>query len=236
MSDRVLSEPEHEKSILRQLKIAVVLLVLSNIALGGVSFYFLRAIDRKYSDLIDQAVPTLNDMHTLTALRVEAMRDTSPTLFGDSPQARAEALERARVAIGRERDLRDGILRRIWLSRETEERVNFQNTGERFSRAATEVIGLLESGKTAEANQRREESLRPAFEHYIAATEKAADLLGAQSLRTSDEYTERTLSISKLMLGLGSWPVLIMGIFLMITGVFIMAVLLKVFVFPEESI
>lgn len=221
---------------MRQLKIVIVALVLSNIAVGAFSFYFLRAVDRKYSDLIDQAVPILNDMHTLTALRTEAMRSTSPTLVGDSPQSRAEALERARAAIGRERDLRDGILRRVWLSGQNEERMEFENTGKSFTRAAAEVIGLLESWKDAEANQRREESLRPAFEHYIAATKKAADVLGAQSMRASDEYSERTVSISKMMLGLGSWPVLIMGIFLLITAVFVIAVLLKVFVFSEESI
>jgi hypothetical protein len=113
--------------------------------------------------------------------------------------------------------------------------VDFQNAGEGFSRAAAEVIGLLESGKSVEANKRREESLRPAFERYIAVTKKAADLLGARSLRTSDEYTERTVSISKVMLGLGTWPVVILGIFLMITGVFIIAVLLKVFIFPDEA-
>jgi hypothetical protein len=236
MSDRVFSEPEHDKSILRQLKIVIVLLVLSNIALGGFSFYFLRAIDRKYSDLIDRAVPTLNDMQTLTAVIGDAMRSTNPVLFGETSQSRTEGAQKARVAIERDRDLRDGILRRQWLTRDTDERVDFQNAGEEFTRAAAGVIGLLEAGQATDAHQRREQSLRPAFNRYVTTTTKAADVLETQSMKTSDLFTERTLSISKLMLGLGSWPVLIMGIFLAITAVFIIAVLLKVFFFAEESI
>src|SRR6266851_3272340 len=134
MFDRIFSEPEHEKSMLRQLKIIIVVLVLSNIALGGFGFYFLRAIDRKYSDLI-------------------------------------------------------------------------------------------ESGRTADASKQREESLRPAFERYLETTTKAADVLEAESLKTSDLFTERTVSMSRIMLGLASWPVMILGIFLLITAVFIIAVL-----------
>ena len=236
MFDRIFSEPEHEKSMLRQLKIIIVVLVLSNIALGGFGFYFLRAIDRKYSDLIDRAIPTLNDMQTLTAVSMKAMRTTDPTLFGESSQSRPGRIQAARVALERDRDLRTSILKREWLSRDTEERVDFQSAGEVFSRAAAEVIDLLESGRTADASKQREESLRPAFERYLETTTKAADVLEAESLKTSDLFTERTVSMSRIMLGLASWPVMILGIFLLITAVFIIAVLLKVFIFRDESI
>ena len=236
MSNRVFSEPEHEKSMLRQLKIIIVVLVLSNIALGCFGFYFLRAIDRKYSDLIDRAVPTLNDMQTLTAFSGDAMRATNPVLFGGTTQSRTEAAQRARVALERDRALRNSILKREWLTRDTDERVDFQNAGEDFNRAAAGVIGLHEAGQATDARQRREQSLRPAFNRYVTATTKAADLLEAQSMKTSNLFTARTVSISKIMLGLGSWPVMIMGIFLIITAVFIIAVLLKVFIFREESV
>jgi hypothetical protein len=50
----------HENSMLRQLKVLVILLLLSNIALGAFGFYFLRRIDQRYSSLIVQAVPAMN--------------------------------------------------------------------------------------------------------------------------------------------------------------------------------
>jgi len=235
MRDQASSEPEHEKSAFRQLQIIVVLLIFSNIALGVLGYYYLRAIDRKYSVLIEQTVPTLNDMQTLTAVSVNALRSTNPVLFGETLQSRTQAAQQARDALERDRDLRNRILKRESFSRETAEWVDFQNSGEDFSQAAAEVVGLLEAGQTTDGQQRREQSLRPAFNRYVSATTKAADLLRAQSLRTSDIYTERTGSISKMMLGLGSWPVMIMGIFLMITAVFIIAVLLKVLVFRGEA-
>src|SRR5205814_8803362 len=79
-----------QSSTLRQLKLLVVVLVLSNIGLGIFSFYLLRSVDRTYSDLIDRSVPVLNDLQTLTALAVRAMRGTHPTLFGENGRNRED--------------------------------------------------------------------------------------------------------------------------------------------------
>jgi len=235
MPNRVFSGPDNELSILRQLKVLVVVLILSNIALGFLGFYFLRALDRKYSRLIDQAVPTLHQLQTLTAASLDAMRSTNPTLLGDSPQSRTEMLQRARVAIERDRDLRDRALKREWLSTETDERLNLETAGETFSRAATEIVSLFESGDRVEASRQREQSVRPAFDRYVAATTKAADALRAQSLRRSDTLTATTGSVSNMLLGLASWPVIILCAFLLITAVFVIVILLKVFFFTQEA-
>jgi hypothetical protein len=235
MSNRGLSAFGDQTLTLRRLKVLVVVLILSNIALGIYGFYFLRAIDRKYSDLIDRAVPTLNDMQTLTMFIGDAMRSTNPTLFGDNPQSRAEMSQRARTALERERDLRNSILKREWLSRDAEERLNFQNAGDTFSQTAAEVISLFESGESAEASRQREQSLRPAFNRYVTATTKAADVLEAESLRTSDILTASTVSTSKIMLGLASWPLMALGAVLLVTAVFIILVLLNVFFRHKEA-
>jgi hypothetical protein len=235
MSNRVFSGPRDERSILRQLKILVAILVLSNVALGVFGFYFLRTVDRKYSSLIAQAVPTLNDLQTVTAMSVEAMRSTNPALFGDSPQSRAEMVQRARVALERDRGLRSQALQREWLSRDAEERLNFQNAGDAFSRTAAEVIDLFESGQSAEASRQREQSLRPAFHRYVAATTKVADELKAKSVETSGTLTARTVNISNMMLGLASWPVMLLCVFLLGMAIFVIVVLLRLFL-SEETI
>jgi hypothetical protein len=237
MPNRVLSGPaDDQTSILRQLKILVIVLILSNIGLGIFGFYFLRTIDRKYSTLIALAVPTLNDMQTLTMFIGDAMRSTNPTLFGDNPQSRAEMSQRAHTALERDRDLRNSILKREWLPRDAEERLNFQNAGDAFSRTAAEVVGLFESGESAEASRQREQSLRPAFNRYVTATTKAADVLEDESLRTSDILTASTVSTSKIMLGLASWPVIILCGFLLITALFVIGVLLKVLFSGREAV
>jgi chemoreceptor-like protein with four helix bundle sensory module len=236
MPNHVLGRPGDEGSILRQLKVLVILLLLSNIALGVFGFYFLRALDRKYSSLIGQALPTLNDLQTLTAGSMEAMRSTNPTLFGQSSPSRTEMSERARVALKKDRDLRRSVLNRQWLAVNADQKLNFQEAGETFSQTATEVISLLGSGENAEASRRREQSLRPAFDHYVAATTKAADMLEVESLRTSDKLTVRTSNISNMMLGLAGWPVMILCVLMLITAVFVIAILVKVFFSKQEAI
>ena len=68
-------------SMLRQLKLLVMVLIISNVALGAYGFYLLRTIDRNYSALIDQSVPILNRLQTLTAGASDAMRSTNPDLL-----------------------------------------------------------------------------------------------------------------------------------------------------------
>jgi len=233
--ERIFAGPDNELSILRQLKILVVVLIISNIALGIFGFYFVRSVDRKYSRLIDRAVPPLKELQTLTAASINAMRSTNPTLFGDSAQSRAAMLQRAHAALEHDRDLRSRALKREWIATEADEGLNFQNAGETFNRTALTVLDSLASGKNAEASRQREELLRPAFDHYIAAMTKAADKIHAQSLRTSDTLTARTGSVSTVILGLASWPVIVAGALLLITAIFVIVILLRVFLFKPEA-
>ena len=228
MPNRSFNGSDGGTSTLRQFKVLVFILVFSNVALGGFGFYFLRAIDRKYSTLIDQTVPTLNDLQALTAVSVGAMRNTNPALFGESPQSRTVMVHSARLALEREHHLRSNILKQECFSRNPAERLDFQNAGDMFSRTATEIVGLLESGEINQAGQRREQALRPAFDYYIEATTKAADVLEAESLRARGTIRAKTGNISNVMLGLASWPLMILGVFLLITFLFVIAVLLHV--------
>lgn len=221
---------------MRQLKILVVVLIVSNIALGIFGFYFLRTVDRRYSTLIDQTVRPMNDMQELTALISQAMHNTNPTLFGGSAESRAEMLQRARLALDRDRDLRNQIVQREWFATDSADRLKFQNAGEAFNKVAGETITLLGSGRTIEAGQQREQFLRPARDRYVAATTQAADALEAQSRRDSDTLTARTGSISNIMLGLGSWPLMILAGLLLVTALFVIVVLLNVFLFKREAI
>ena len=235
MPDHALIGPDNPNPVLRQLKFLVVILIVSNIALGLFGVYVLHEMDQKYSDLIGQAVPSMNDLQTLTALETDAMRNTNPALFAEPPQGRAEMLKRAHLALERDRDLRKRILKRQALSLRGTERPDFEESGKEFSQKATEIFKLLESGDDAAAGKAREQSLRPAFDRYIAATTKIADVLEEESLRTSRNLTARTGSMSHMMLGLAGWPVMMMGLFFLLAGLFVIGVLVKVVVFRGEA-
>jgi hypothetical protein len=215
MASKGSTDPERQLSILRKLKALVVVLIFSNLALGVFGFYYLRTVDHKYSDLINRAVPTLNDMQTLTASIMEAMRNINPSLHSNPPQA--ESTERARAALARARDLRTQILQREWLN-DARERKILEQTGDAFDEKAKAVIDLLAAGKLDEATKLREQTVRPAFERYVAATTSAADAYQTQSLKTSSGLTERTLSVSKMMLGFASWPIVILSVVFLVTA------------------
>jgi hypothetical protein len=135
-------------------------------------------------------------------------------------------VQNGRAAFARDRELRGQILQREWLSDNPRERLVLEETGNAFDQKADEILGLFGAGRNAEAAQGREQALRPAWDRYVAAATNAADLFQTQSLKTSNVFTERTVSISKMMLGLASWPVIALSVFFLITAALAVVVLL----------
>ena len=164
------------------------------------------------------------------------MHGTNPILFTGSAEQRGEMLQRARMALERDRDLRNQILRRDWLSPSAKERKIFADAGASFSKAAAEIITLTSSGSSADVGREREKTLRPMYERYVAATTDAADALEAEGLRKSYTITTSTGTFSRVMLGAASWPLMLLSLFLLVTAIFVIVVLLNVFVRKREAI
>jgi hypothetical protein len=235
MPDRIFDTPESQNAALRQLKILVVILIVSNIVLGLFGVYVLRSVDRKYSALIHETVTPLNELQTLTAWSVDAMRSTNPNLFQTSTNMSSQSVQQAQTMIERDRDLRTRALQREWLGLKPSERTALHETGDAFTRESLEVLHILETGRTAEATQRRDTSLRPAFDRYVASVTRTADALEASSLRTNGELTERTGSMSHMLLGMASWPFMIVGLFFLAVILFVIGVLVRVTVFRHSE-
>ncbi len=216
----------HQTSTVRQLKLLVLLLILSNLGLGGLSFYLLRKTDRTYSGLIDQSVPVLNDLQALTANAVEAMRGTNGSLFGETAEKRTAAAQRARRDVAEDLELRTKLLRAPWMGNGRVAQAELQSLGDRFSDSARELIGLLEAGRMAEATRYREDIVRGLFERYIVVITKSADLVQDESLRLSGTLTDNTDHMSNLVLGIASWPVLLLGGLLVLTAGFVVVLMI----------
>jgi hypothetical protein len=235
MSGRLFITPESQHAALRQLKILVVVLIVSNVGLGIFSVYLLRAVDRKYSVLISETVPSINELQTLTAWSVDAMRGTNPILFQEPAGDAAATAQHSRSAIEHERDLRSHALQREWLVLKPAERKEMETTGETFTRESLAVLQLFEGGRKAEAVQKRDSTLRPAFDRYLRCLTKSADLLEVEGLRTSGNLTQQTGSLSHMMLGVATWPVMVVGLFFLVAMIYIVGVLFKVLVFPPAE-
>lgn len=236
MSSRAFDQPDDRLSTLRRLRTLVVALLVSNIGLGLFGFFVLREVDRKYSTLIAETVPSLNELQTLTAASMDAMRTTNPVVYAAPGADRASLVAHGRESFEREGQLRQHALARAWLKAKPAEREGFRAAGENFTARAQEVIGLIESGDMTQASSQREKILRPVFDQYIGAMTKVADMLEADSLRTNDSLTARTGSISHMMLGIGGWPLMVLGGFLLVAALFIVSVLLKVLLSRQEAL
>jgi hypothetical protein len=213
------------QSTLRQLKWLVALLILSNIGLGVFGFYVLRSIDRRYSDLIGQSVPLLNDLQTLTARSVEAMRGTGPNLLELPAAGRAEFARHSRQTLLEEQSFRQQILGDYRIASAAPTRLEVHKSGEAFTTTAIRVLDSVGTGQTDEAKKLRDAELRPAFEHYLDAITKAADEVEAASLRANQDFTAKTGSLSNVILGVASWPVIVFVALLAITAVFVLGLM-----------
>ena len=235
MPARLFANPESQQAALRQLKILVLILVVSNVCLGIFSVYLLRAVDRKYSVLISETVPSMSELQTLTAGGVDAMRGTNPALFQQPAGDAAATAQHSRKAIEHERDLRGHALQREWLILKPAERTELEETGNTFTRESLAVLQLFEGRHNAEAVQERDSALRPAFDRYLQCLTKSADALETEGLRSSGNLTQQTGSLSHMMLGVATWPVMVVGLFFLVAMIFVIGVLFKVLVFPQAE-
>lgn len=217
------SQPDRrdQSSTVRTLKLLVMLLVLSNIALGAFSFYLLRSMDRRYSDLIGRAVPLLSDLQEVTARATEAMRATDPVLFGTVAEQRDMAIGRARIRIENERILRGKVMAAEWPAALTAGKDELRQTGQEFAKQSAELVALYAAGNPAEAGRLRETVLRPLFERYLGQATKASDYVENSSLRLSGDYSAKVGSSANWILGLSSWPILVVIALLIATALFI---------------
>jgi hypothetical protein len=222
---RTVSSPNDQAATLRNLKVLVVLLVVSNLVVGALSVFLLRVVDRRYSDLISHTAPVLNDLQTLTAKSTSAMRATNPTFFNGPADALAGAFEHGRTLIEADRALRAKLLKVDWLPATTAKRQEFQHAGEAFTEISQKVLGIYATKGAAEANRVRENDLRPVFERYQDSITKVADVLLDESNSANDDYSNKTNRLSTVVLGVASWPVILLLGLLLLTAIFVLAMM-----------
>ncbi len=188
-----------------RLKLLVLLLLASNVALGWLSYRALEAQDTKYSRLLAGSVPVQSQLQTLTATAAQAYQQTNPLLLVE-PSTRDRLLAEARQVLTREQALRQNLLS---LTMSAAPREDFARAGDDFSSAAFSYLEALPNLAPEEAARRRQEQVRPVFLRYLAAATDLSDKLEAESLRQSSALTDRTRHLSRLLLLGGTWPIAI---------------------------
>jgi len=104
--------------------------------------------------------------------------------------------------------------------------VEFQKSGEAFTTLSGRVLDLVAAGQLDEAKKFRDAQLRPAFDRYRIAITKAADAIEAVSLQANADFTEQTGSMSHVLLGVASWPVIVIVGLLLFTAAFVLGLMI----------
>ncbi len=218
--------PDSHASSQRNLKVLVVLLLVSNIFVGALSAYHLRAVDRRYSELVAHSVPVLNDLRELMSDVVMAMRTTAPRTLSGTDSDKPAALDAMRASLQKSIRFRAAMLATNNLAGEPIDSEALVKTGAAFDAAVLELVQTYSTNQWADGIKLREEKLIPAFEQHLAVIGQAADDVEAKSLGVSKDYTSRTNTLTKILLGVASWPIILLAGLLLVTAVFVIAMMI----------
>lgn len=199
-------QPSVKRNLIRRLKLCVVLLIGLCLMLGGVCAYLLREMDRRYSELIDQSVPVLNELRLLSKQALSAQRGILATLVKDNEPGRDDAIKGIIAAILADRQTRASVLMQPILRDASKHAAILEQAGEDYDKEGLKVAELLAQGRDAEANKLRHEKARVKLNLYLNCIDAAANYVENTSQRTNDEYSLQVKNNSFLLLGLSGLP------------------------------
>jgi hypothetical protein len=198
----------------------VVGLLVSNLAVGILSLFFLRSVNQRYALLFERSIPVVNNLRTLTrelgivqrlARRMvdpanEAKWKELPAQMDDaSSRVRAHALDISNA------DLFKG----------TPHVAAITDMGRDYDAKVDHFIDLIHAGKLSEANHYNVEILLPTYDNFQVTLDAAADFIESQGSNLRDRYTQDTRFFGGLLLAFAGWPVIAAA-----GGVFVLALLI----------
>ena len=226
MSSSGLPAARSQPNSARSLKLVIAALIVSNILMGTVSVMLLRSLDRRYTEVINRTVPALNDLRALSAETFATFRALGTNaLFNAPPAKQVDALAQAGKALEKKKSVLASVVASEPFAQKPAPASDLREKAARFNAAAEELMRLFGAGKVTEANQWRENSLRPAFDAYLESIAGAADEVESAGLKDSDATTVKMESFSKIMIGLAGWPFLVIGGLLLVTGLFVLVLM-----------
>ena len=209
----------------------VVGLLVSNLAVGILSLFFLRSVNQRYAVLFERSIPVVNNLRTLTrelgsvqrvARRIvdpdnePNWKELSPQMDDFSRKARVHALEISNADLFNDTPHSGAIAN---MSREYDTKVN-------------SFLGLVHAGKLSEANHYNIDTLRPAYDNYQLKLDAAADYVENQGNNLRDRYTQESRFFGGLLLAFAGWPVIAAGIAVLVLALLIVTLLVTIFT-PE---
>lgn len=209
----------------------VAILLVTNLAVGVLSLFFLRSVNQRYALLFERSIPVATSLRTLTrelgATQRLARRVADPAremAWKDLPPQLGDAATRARVHA---LDISGADL-----IKETPHGAAIVGMCKEYDAKAGHFLELVSAGKIAEAHQYNLETLRPAFDNYLLTLDAAADYVEGQGTKLRDRYTQDTRFFGGLLLAFAGWPVIAAGVAVFVLAILIVTLLVTIFA-PE---
>ena len=217
--------------LIRRLKLALLIMVVSNLTLGCFSVYLLRTLDAGYSGLLDHSLPLMTGLRQLTKETVSMQRHVLGSLVAQDPVQRADANAKLKESTEKQHRLLDNLLRSPEFAARPELSVALRRVAQTYETGLVSFDRELKAGNWKAADQVRNEILRPTIASYLSLIDQAAVAVEASSQSINDEYSDRVRTNSTILLGLASWPLMVAGII-----TFVVAVIVGVLVFVYRQV
>ncbi|MES1195226.1 MAG: hypothetical protein ABUL65_04975, partial [Opitutus sp.] len=174
-------------------------LLVSNLAVGILSLFFLRSVNQRYALLFERSIPVVNNLRTLTrelggiqrlARRVvdpsnePNWKDLVPQMDDLSDKAKVHALEISNAE----------------LFKDTPHAAAIVTMGRDYDTKVDGFLALVHAGKLSEANHYNIEVLRPEYDNFQTTLDAAADYVESQGNNLRDRYTQDTRFFGGLLL------------------------------------
>jgi hypothetical protein len=201
----------------RVLLILTGLLLCSNLATALVAYLVIDGMDQRYSNQLNSAVPGLHEVvllaqdstntHRAAANILIARNESESKLMMERlAEARRKELERITEVFTKGPPAAGDPMEPLW------------NSSRDYDRALDEFLGIYSSGNRDAALAYRLDKLRPVFDLYQSRQVAESARLNFEAMKTGGEITQQVKSRQSLLLGFGSWPLVIIIAVLVVFG------------------
>ncbi len=211
---------------LRRLKVLAVLLVLSNLILGGVSVHLIRRLNQQYSTLVESSMGGLSEVRGAGRQASLVFRTTVAALVTDDPTECSAEIGRARGAEMEGRKLREAILAMDVFRQNTELRLEYEAVGKEFDAVVDDLLPRITADDTAARERVRFMKLESLYDRFTTVNSRISDSLGSRAGELSTTYSSQTNRETMAIIGFAGWPLVLAAGLVFLTAIVVLVMIL----------
>ncbi len=211
----------------------IVGLLIANLAIGIVSLYFLRSVNARYAGLFEHGIPVINSLRTL-AREQTALQRSARLITESQDDAHLNDLVTQMDHAGDRLWVHVTDLSATALLKDTKHAEALRQASQDYETQVDAFLRIAHEQKQAAAARFNNEVLRPAYDRMQLALDEAATYVEQQGSNLRDRYAQESRFFGGLSLAFAGWPVVAVGIMMLVLGVLVFMLFLTIFT-PENG-